>query len=141
MSCTEGKGNPYCERYIVEYWTGFSYEEDEVASPYDRVPFELQKALIKVLDDWFQAVQDKTANLRLPDVSGDRYSKEQVDKFIKTLDDYSQEQVDSYPTYFHRVGMETYGKEITEPTNFNELEGEAREAFMQTAKACFKKEG
>ena len=87
--------------------------------------------VIAVYEDWFQAIEDGTASQRLPDPNGKRFSTKEVDDFINTIDQLFEYEVRMNSDYHGRVGMQTRGKPMNHPADFNRLEGASREAFMQ----------
>jgi len=88
----------------------------------------LIEAVINCMDDWFWAIEDGTASKRMPDPSGKRYSKEEVDKTIGILDwefqNELQGQFGAPRPYWTSQGMDM-------PPDFNRLQGMSREAFVQ----------
>jgi hypothetical protein len=83
--------------------------------------------VMDAMDDWFWAIESGTAGKRSPDPSGQRYSKAQVDAFIKQIDNEFEYEIDNYSSYHQARGMSIV-------PDFNRLKGQSREAFMQTMK-------
>jgi hypothetical protein len=90
--------------------------------------------VIKVMDEWFWAIENGTAQKRRPDPQGQRYTEEEVDAFIKGIDDEFEHQINSAAKYHAETGLVTKGKPIDLPPEFNRLKGASREAFMQAIK-------
>lgn len=87
--------------------------------------------VIAVMEKWFWRIEDGTSKTCFPDIHGERFTKEYVDKVIKCIDDYVIEELTRSASYHANTGMETKGKPINRPSDFNRLEGASREAFVQ----------
>ena len=111
--------------------------------------------IMDVLEEWFDAIEDGTANDRMPDLMGKRYSEEEIDSTIRSIDLYFEGQLHNL-TYWAWQGekgreyveldrdtnefkvmskIEPRGVPIDTPPEFNRIEGIAREAFVQDVKA------
>ncbi len=82
----------------------------------------LSEAIIDVMDEWFWAIEDGSANQRTPDLDGRRFSEQECDELIHLIDDYSDAQL--------ALGWGK-NKGIDVGPGFERLEGSAREAFTQ----------
>jgi hypothetical protein len=92
------------------------------------------EAVIETAEEWFQAMQNGTANLRLPDPSYRRFTQQECDEFIEWLDDYFTHQVEDYGSYFIPRGC-------LYPADWKRIEGGSREAFLQDLKKALAKFG
>ncbi|KKN57546.1 hypothetical protein LCGC14_0560920 [marine sediment metagenome] len=86
--------------------------------------------VIEVMEDWFQAIENGTAHLRMPGPK--RLSEEEVERTIKYLDDEFQKEIDSHAGHWRLRGIDT-------SPCFNRLEGTSREAFVQDIKRTKKR--
>lgn len=109
--------------YDPDQWEEY-YEEHYGSS------MDTQK-VIDVLEEWFWAIEDGSANQRMPDPDGEKISAGRIDALIDTIDKFIEGQVTYSAVYFANKGKETKGKPMNEPAEFNRLEGAAREAFAQ----------
>lgn len=100
-------------------------------SAYDREPSLQAQAVIGVMEDWFWAIENGTAQLRLPNPEGLQVSHEGVENIIRTIDEFFAEEFRRNPGWWARVGKETKGKPIDMLPEFNRLQGASREAFVQ----------
>jgi len=89
--------------------------------------------IIQLMDNWFWAIEDGSAQRRVPDVNGERYPEWRVNSFIRDLDYYCSYQISASPHYF------TTERGIDVPPEFDRLQGAAREAFMQALKLAKKR--
>ena len=105
----------------------------------DDPPSELVKRVIACLQEWFNAIEDGTANDRLPDPNGRRFTEKETEEFIKVIDDYTEWEVTQHKDYHGRQGIVMTGVPMDLPTTFYELEGASREAFMQDVKEVYRK--
>ena len=90
--------------------------------------------VIDVMEEWFVAIEDGSANLRYPDPLGVRYTEVEADAFVKLVDDFYEDEVVGHYSYWQSIGLKSKGKSIDATPDFKRLEGASREAFMQDIK-------
>jgi hypothetical protein len=136
-------GDPYGE---VEYW--FEHypimaQVPDISEFMDKeTPTDEQAAkIILYLEAAYQAIQNGSAQKWMPIPYGKQYSTEEVDKVIKTIDDYLEWEVNVHaPGYWRGTAMYNASllfirdKPIEYPADFNRLQGGARAAFVQGLK-------
>jgi len=120
--------------WMPRTWSGYPTRICTARDTTEFVP-EPVAQVIDVMEDWFQAIEAGTANKRLPDISGTRYTKEEVDDFIDRIDKFFESELSHHADYHARIGIRTSGVPMNVPPEFNRLRGAAREAFMQALRA------
>ena len=85
--------------------------------------------VIAVMEEWFWAIEDGSANLRMPDLT--KPLPDRVDEIIKVIDDRINYEIEFSSYYFRDVGMETKEKPIDIGADFCRLQGLSRDAFVQ----------
>ncbi len=107
-----------------------------------RISAEKAQRIIDILDEWFWAIENGTANRRRPDPDGQRYDADYVDNFIRTVDEFFKDELRRNARYWRGEVIKKpdlkSGKPIDIPPEFNRLEGAAREAFVQEVKLMTK---
>jgi hypothetical protein len=103
---------------------------------------ERVQRIIDILDDWFWAMENGTANDRLPDPDGAHYSEEYIDGFIRLIDGFFENELRKHARYWQGKDFQKptlkHGKAIDIPPDFNRLKGLSREAFVQEIKLMTK---
>lgn len=92
------------------------------------------KKVIDALERWFWAIENGTSDKWYPDPKGQRYSQEEVDRFVKMIDWEFEFELLNHPDYHAREGQKTRGIPMELPPEFNRLTGASREAFVQDIK-------
>ncbi len=87
--------------------------------------------VIDVLEDWFKAIGDGSADLRVPSPFGMKVTEEQADRLIQVIDDYILYELYEHPDFHAKAGIESKGKPMDIPADFARLKGLARIAFAQ----------
>jgi hypothetical protein len=81
--------------------------------------------ILKVIEKWFWRVVRGGANTYEPDLKGKIYTKEQVDKILKELDEDARGEIEAHTWYWSQRGIKTF------PSFNEELQGGARLAMAQ----------
>ncbi len=120
----------------------FAFKAHRENSKIQLVRTENVQRIIDVMEDWFWAIENDTANERLPDPHGERYSEEYIDGFIRIVDGFFEDELREHPRYWqgkeHKKPELKQGKIIDCPPDFNRLQGASREAFVQEIKLMTK---
>jgi len=89
-------------------------------------------AVIAVLEDWYQAIEEGTANKRMPNPTARRFSDAECAKLLRIIDEYIQWELDFHPAYWSHYSPNRVDKlAISAPAQMYRIEGNAREAFAQ----------
>jgi len=102
------------------------------------VPDPVVDHTITVMEEWHDAILNGTANKRSPSLQGKRYTEEEVDKVIDAVMGCFRHELEAHGQYHANVGISQRGKPMDTLPLFDQLEGTAREAFVQDIKeaAC-----
>jgi len=84
----------------------------------------LVKRVIGVLQDWFEAMEEGTANHRHPSI-GCSVTDEQANRLIGAIDDSFENEITKYPEYWANR------KQVEAPPQFSRLELHARRALAE----------
>jgi heme oxygenase len=83
----------------------------------------LVRRLIGVLQDWFEAMEEGTANHRHPSIDC-TITDEQANRLIGTIDESFEDEITKYPEYWAK-------REAERPPEFSRLELHARRALAE----------
>ena len=84
----------------------------------------LVKRVIGILQDWFEAMEEGTANHRQPSI-GCTVTDEQANRLIALIDDSFESEITKYPEYWANR------KQVDEPPQFSRLDLHARRALAE----------
>lgn len=84
----------------------------------------LVKRVIGVLQDWFEAMEARTANHRHPSI-GCTVTDEQANRLIEVIDESFENEINKYPEYWANR------KQVEAPPQFSRLELHARRALAE----------
>lgn len=131
------KPGRYCGKIIVSHKDMIAAGEDirktQIFTFNNLKLFQYPRAkrVMNVLEDWFNAIEEGTANNRMPNPNGKMFDEEICDKLIKEIEEQTTYEVYFNNTYHAKVGMATEGVVMDAPSGFDRLEGQARQAFAQ----------
>lgn len=84
--------------------------------------------VIEVMEEWAWAVEDGTANNRLPNPSDTPIPEKEVNTVIAWIDECLEYEIKTQKVYFGEK------RQIYHPWDFNRLKGASRMAFVQALK-------
>ena len=93
------------------------------------------KKVLKVLEEWFQAMELGGQYLKEPSLSEGVVNKEKVNSLIEIIDAFFEDELKKNSKYWQHKD-----RRMTDPPDFNRLESGARLAFYQDVYAAVKGE-